>query len=163
MRNPQRGQPATADWGIEVVAEVNRNRPIAGLGIRATVGPNGTVLSLEQRDTPPRPADGTGYPRPFGISFEGGMIRVSDPVCQIGDELVILSSQGDTVQVPANGGYLYAMINASNKRVTYITVAGASGKPDTMDGLLFPVVLYRFNAGGAVALDLRGCAIVMAK
>ena len=45
LRDPRAGDNITADWAMELVREVRRNRPIQGENIRLSPTPNGTVIN----------------------------------------------------------------------------------------------------------------------
>jgi hypothetical protein len=47
---PIPGQPITADWAAEVIAEIRANRVQPGPGVLVDRGPAGTVVSAAERD-----------------------------------------------------------------------------------------------------------------
>lgn len=44
LRDPRAGDNISADWAMELVREIRRNRPIQGENIRLSPMPNGTVI-----------------------------------------------------------------------------------------------------------------------
>jgi len=163
LREPQKGHPITADWGREVVKAVRGNVVIGGQGIRVTAGPNGVIISAVPGGTRATRAAGTAYPRPFDIRVEGALVKLSDAYIQIGDELVGGGSELQAA-LPGTTSVLHLMI----KRVPGFTelslaYSAPSGRPDTMDGLMFPVALYLLESTGKVLCDLRGSNAVMYK
>ena len=167
LREPQKGQPITADWGREVVKAIRENVVIGGKGIRVAAGPSGVVISAVPDNTPaPRAAAG-GHPRPFDLTVEDGFVKLSNAFIQIGDGL---HNGGLGVQLqtalPPGPQDLYLMIQRTGTgggaAVTLsLAWAAAGGRPDTADGMLFPVALYRLDAAGKVLCDYRGMAAVM--
>ena len=164
LREPQKGQPITADWGREVVQELRRRRVFGGQGVRVTEGPDGVMVSTVPQDMPaPRAADG-GHPRAFDMKVEDGLVKVSNTYVQVGDEL---AGNGAWLQIALSQSQnvLYAMIQRSSGGSVSISLAYAAlgSKPETMDGLLFPVALYVIDSAGKVLCDLRGSNAVMYK
>ena len=158
LREPQKGQALTADWGISIVRALRKQRVIEGLGIRVTGGPNGVIISVIPQNTPPsRPGASGGYPRPFDISMADGQVVISNLYYQVGD--VVKSAVG-TLQtaLPGSASVLYVLLPTTNNGQLQLAYDA-----NTMGGLFFPVALYRLGATGEVLLDMRGSQIVMYK
>ncbi|MCL2464717.1 MAG: hypothetical protein FWF28_06585 [Micrococcales bacterium] len=154
LREPQKGQPVTADWAREVVRAVRRNTVIAGEGLRIFSGDAGTTVSLmPQRRQPGAAAPAGGYPRPFDIGVEAGVVRVSNVVWQAGDG--VRTGADGQIGLPGSPSVLYALIPTGSGAV------GFSYSPGTSGGQFFPLALYRLDVDGSVLLDLRGSQVVM--
>jgi len=71
LREPQSGQPVSADWGREIVKAVRERTIVSGEGIRATQSPGGTVVSIvPQYHRVPRASADAEFLFPFKLQIK---------------------------------------------------------------------------------------------
>ena len=172
-REPIVGERITADWARELVREIRRNRPIAGVGVKSQTGPNGTILSAE---TATGQSGGSSFDGPMEIVSIGSYVEqeaggdddyttrhaftFKHPFYQVGGRTFMLDDledDGTVSLVVADGDDFIALVHDSGSNVhelrSYRSFAALTAAQETNPSL-YILPLYMIEASKVVC-DFR--------